>query len=200
MRSTRVNIGLIVALGLIVGAGVALAHITPPVVLVSERDAVLGMTGGSTRFFVREVRLTSDERDVIERQWGWRPEDEVYRFYLGRDEAGQLVAAVTFLTEYTIHGPVRVAVGIGPDGKIKGAHVVELTEETYPWLKPLLDQDFTQDYIGRDSRASFGLGERARRASPESMPQFYAQIVASLIQRGAILFDVAILKRGGGKA
>jgi len=192
--------GLIVALALVMGAGVGLAHITPPVLLVSERDAVLGMTGGSTRFFVREVRLTSEERDVIERQWGWRPEDEVYRFYLGRDEAGQLVAAVTFLTEYTIHGPVRVAVGIGSGGKIKGAHVVELTEETYPWLKPLLDQAFTQDYIGRDSRASFGLGERVRRANPESMPQFYAQIVASLIQRGAILFDVAILKRGGGKA
>ncbi|HXH11708.1 MAG TPA: hypothetical protein VNP04_18345 [Alphaproteobacteria bacterium] len=200
MRSAWVSIGLIVGLALIIRVDVSLAHITPPVVLVSERDAVLGMTGGSTRFFVREVRLTSDERDVIQRQWGWRPEDEVYRFYLGRDEAGQLVAAVTFLTEYTIHGPVRVAVGIGPNGMIKGAHVVELTEETYPWLKPLLDQDFTQDYIGRDSRASFGLGERVRRASAESMPQFYAQIVASLIQRGAILFDVAILKRGGGKA
>lgn len=135
MKSAQVSIGLILALALIAAPGVALAHITPPVVLMSERDAVLGMTSGATRFFVREVRLTPEERDAIQHQWGWQPEDEVYRFYLGRDEAGQLVAAVAFL---------RVAL--------------------------------------------------------ESMPQFYAQVVASLIQRGAILFDVAVLKRGGGKA
>jgi hypothetical protein len=200
MSSTRMRSGLIVVLALAAAAGSGLAHITPPVVLVSERDAVLGMTGGAKRYFVREVRLTPEERDAIQRRWGWRPDDEVYRFYLGRDEAGQLVGAVTFLTEFTIHGPVRVAVGLGPDGRIRGAQVVELTEETYPWLKPLLDQDFTQDYVGRDSHASFGLGERARRATLESMPRFYAEIVASLIQRGAILFDVAVLQRGGGKA
>jgi hypothetical protein len=28
------------------------------------------------------------------------------------------------------------------------------------------------------------------------MPQFYAQVVASLIQRAALLFDVTVLKRG----
>jgi hypothetical protein len=28
------------------------------------------------------------------------------------------------------------------------------------------------------------------------MPQFYAQVVASLIQRATILFDVTVLKRG----
>jgi hypothetical protein len=32
--------------------------------------------------------------------------------------------------------------------------------------------------------------------SQESMPQFYAQIVASLIQRAAVLFHVTVLKRG----
>jgi hypothetical protein len=90
-----------------------------------------------------------------------------------------------------------VAVGLGPDGKVRGAQVVELTEETFPWLKPLIDQDFTQDHTGRDSRSSFGLSERTRRIASESMPQFYAEIVASLIQRATVLFDIAVLKRGG---
>ena len=189
-------LSLALVLALTWGAGVGLAHITPPVVLISERDAILGMTGGAKKFFVREVGLSPEEHEAIQRQWGWRPEDERYRFYVGRDDAGQLIAAVIFLTEFTIHGPVRVAVGLGPDGHVRGASVVELTEETYPWLKPLIDQDFTQDYVGRGSQSRFEVSDRWVRAGLENMPQFYAQVVASLIQRATILFDVTVLKRG----
>jgi hypothetical protein len=196
MTTGRLMSGLVLMILLAIGE-IGLAHITPPVVLVSDQDAVLGMMSGAKKFFVREVRLTPEERDAIQKQWGWRPEGDLYRAFLGRDDAGKLVAAVMFLTEYTIHGPVRVAVGMGPDGRIKGAQVVELTEETYPWLKPLIDQDFTRDYVGRDSRANFGLSERLMRMRLDSMPEFYAQVVASLIQRAAVLFDVAVLKRDG---
>ena len=181
---------------LLLSVGSALAHITPPVILASDRDAIVAMLGNASRFFVREVRLTAEERQDIDQRWGWQPEDPLYRFYLGRDAAGQLVAAVTFLTEYTLHGPVRVAVGLGPDGKVRDARVVELTEETFPWLKPLIDQNLTQDYVGRDSQASFTLAERFARVHLESMPHFYGQIVVSLIQRAVILFDVAVIKRG----
>jgi len=179
------------------GVGSVLAHITPPVVLLSEQDAVRGMTGGATKFFVREVRLTAEERGTIRQQWGWQAEDELYRFYLGRDAAGQLVAAVIFLTEFTIHGPVRVAVGLNPDGTVKDAKVVELTEETLPWVKLLLDQNLTQDYLGRDSRGNFALSGRFAVTQVDSMPHFYGQIVASLMQRAAILFEVTLLKRTG---
>jgi hypothetical protein len=194
MKPGRRISGMALAVWLAIGGGTGLAHITPPVVLISDQDAVLGMTSGAKKFFVREVRLTPEERDAVQRQSGWRPEGDLYRAYLGRDDAEQLVAAVMFLTEYTIHGPVRVAVGVGADGKIKGARVVELTEETYPWLKPLIDQDFTRDYVGRDSRSNFGLSERLTRMQLDSMPAFYAQVVASLIQRAAVLFDVVVLK------
>jgi len=197
MKTGRLISGLTLAVALAIGVGIGLAHITPPVVLVSDQDAVLNMMSGAKKFFVREVRLASEERDAIQKQWGWRPEGDLYRCYLGRDDAGQLVAAVMFLTEYTIHGPVRVAVGIGADGKIKGAQVVELSEVTYPWLKPLIDQDFTRDYVGRDSRSNFGLSEGLRKMRLDSLSEFYAQVVASLIQRAAVLFDVAVLKRDG---
>ena len=163
-------LGLTLSLSLTWGAGVGLAHITPPVVLISERDAVLAMTGGAKKFFVREVRLSEEEREAIQRQWGWRPEEERYRFYIGREEAGQLIAAVIFLTDFTIHGPVRVATALGPDGKVRDASVIELTEETYPWLKPLIGQGFTHDYAGRGSQGSFGLSERWARAGLDSMP------------------------------
>lgn len=189
-----------VTVSVLVGAlvtGTALAHITPPVVLVSDRDAVVALLPGARRFFVREVRLTAQERQTVQKQSGWTPEEDFYRFYLGRDAEGRLVAATTFLTEFTIHGPLRVAVGLAPDGKVRGATVVELTEETYAWVKPLIDQDFTRDYVGRDSRSAFGLSERIARARIDPMPQFYAQVIAALIQRGAILYDVGVVKHGG---
>jgi hypothetical protein len=190
--------GLGLALLAILPAAVATGHITPPVVLASDRDAVLALLGGARRFFVREVRLTAAERTAIAEAWGWTPVEDFYRFYLSRDDQERLVGAATFLTEYTVHGPVRVAVGLAGDGRVSGATVVELTEETYPWLKPVLDRHFTSDYVGRGPGMSFALGERWRQAGLDSMVRFYAEIVASLIQRAAILYDVAVRRRQGG--
>lgn len=195
MRRIGIVSGLTLALFVTIEAQLVLAHITPPVILISDREAVVGMLQGAKRFFVREVRLSDEERAAIQKQWGWRPEEGFYRFYLGRDQEERLIGAVIFLTDFTIHGPVRIAVGIGSDGKVKDAKVVELTEETFPWLKPLLDQHLTQDYIGRSSRASFTLSERFAKAHLASMPRFYAEIVASLIQRAVILYDMTFLRR-----
>lgn len=197
MRANTWRLCVMLLCSLCLGIGVVCAHITPPVVLLSERDAILGMMGSASRFFVREVKLTAEEREALRHRWGWQPDEDLYRFYLGRDASGQLVAAVTFLTEFTLHGPIRVAVGLDPEGKVKDAKVVELSEETFPWMKPLLDQNLTQDYIGRDREATFTLGERFARVHLESMPHFYGQIVASLIQRAVLLFDVAVMKRDG---
>jgi hypothetical protein len=66
-----------------------------------------------------------------------------------------------------------------------------------PWLEVLLKQNLMQDYVGRDSRGNFALGERFTAAHIDNMPQFYGQIVTSLIQRAAILFEVTVLKRTG---
>jgi len=169
------------------------AHVTPPVVLMSDRDAVIALTAGARRFFVRESKLNENELAILQKQWGWRPDEAFHRFYLGRDDQGRLVSAVAFLTEYTIHGPVRVAVAIGPDGKVKGALVVELSEETYPWLKPVIDQNFTQEYVGREVKAGFAPAEKYQRTLG-SMPLFYVQVVATLIQRGAILYEATVAK------
>jgi Na+-translocating ferredoxin:NAD+ oxidoreductase RnfG subunit len=137
---------------------------------------------------VREVRLSPEQRQAVAKRSGSQPDESFYRFYLGRDDQGRLVGAMLFLTEYTIHGPVRVAVGLGPDGKVRGATVVELTEETYPWVKPLIDRNFTRDYVGLDSHGTFML----KQAGAGDMGQFYGQIVASLIQRAALLYELAL--------
>ncbi len=182
-------------LGALLAAPVALAHITPPVVLASDREALVGLLQGGQRFFVREVRLTEAEREAVRARTGWRPDEDFHRFFLARSAGGQLVAAALFLTEFTVHGPVRVAVGLGADGRVRGVTVVELTEETYPWVKPLLDRQFTRAFIGH------GPGDPAAPAAPagealESMPHFYGQVIAGLVHRAAVLHDVAIRRRG----
>jgi hypothetical protein len=169
-------------------AGPVMAHVTPPVLLMSDREAVVGLLGGARRFFVREVTLTAEQRQAVAQRSGWSPDERFYRFYLGRDDQGRLVAALVFLTEYTVHGPVRVAVALAPDGKVRGAAVVELTEETYPWVKPLIDRNFTADYVGLDSRASFAL----KHAGVNDMAHFYGEVVASLIKRAALLYELAL--------
>jgi len=195
---SRFIVSLLGGVGLMVlVAGLVSAHVTPPVVLTSDREAIAGLLSGSRRFFVREVRLSPAEREAIQKQSGWTPNEDFYRFYLGRDDQGALVASTIFMTEYTIHGPVRVAVGLGPDGKVKGAQVVELTEETYPWVKPLIDQDFARDYIGQGSAGRYVLTDRVRAAG-DSMTQFYGQVIVSLIQRAAILYDTTVRKRPSG--
>ena len=192
---SRFIVSLLGGVGLMVlVAGLVSAHVTPPVVLTSDREALAGLLGGSRRFFVREVRLSPAERGAIQKQSGWTPAEDFYRFYLGRDDQGALVAATIFMTEYTLHGPVRVAVGLGPDGKVKGAQVVEITEETYPWVKPLIDQDFARDYVGQGSTGRYVLTDRVRTAG-DSMTQFYGQVIVSLIQRAVILYDTTVLKR-----
>lgn len=182
------------ALAALLAAGATAAaapHVTPPVVLATDRDALESALEGGERLFVRELRLTDAERAQLEARWGWNAEEDYYRFYLSRDGAGELVAAAVFLTETTIHGPVRVLVAVRPDGSIRGARVVELTEEIYAWMQPVLDRDLTKDYVGYDARSEFQLTERLRRMSLPAMPEFYAKIVVRLIERGAALYDVA---------
>ena len=187
MRSLTAALALAVAL-----AGPAAAHLTPPVVLVSDRDAVVSLLSGAQRFFVREVRLSAQEQTAIKQASGWTPEEDFYRFYVGRDEGGRMVGALVFVGDATIHGSVRVAVALGPDGKVRGATVVELTEETYPWVKPLIDQQFTRDWVGQDGRSRYVLADRLAPLRGNPMTQFYGEVVGGLVRRGALLYEFGV--------
>jgi hypothetical protein len=105
------------------------------------------------------------------------------------------VSAVTFVTEFTIHGPVRVAVALGPGGKVKDARIVEVTEEVSTWVRPLMRGGFVQQFVGLDSRGNFTI-PGLHSVSQEYMVHFYGEVAARLIQHGAILFDVTFLERG----
>ena len=176
----------------LVPVAAARAHITPPVRLASEREAVTRLLTGATRYFVREVRLTPAQRQTVRRRTGWSPDDDYYRFYVGRTADRAAVAFAVFLTDFTIHGPVRVAVALAPSGKVKSAAVVEISEETYQWVKPLLEAGFLEGFAGADA----GSAASQTAGAGNSMERFYARVIAGLVARAAVLYEVAAGARG----
>jgi hypothetical protein len=187
----RLWLGLILTAAIVTAAGIAGAHITPPVVLVSDRDALVALLAGSQKFFVREVRLSAEERREIEKRTGWKPEEDFFRFFLGRDAGGQLVAAGVFMSDYTVHGPVRVAVALDGQGNVRGVRVVELTEETYVWVKPLIDQDFSKQFVGHPA----GHAHHHEAKGHDAMAHFYAQVIAGLVRRAGALYETTVMKK-----
>ena len=180
-----------------VAAGLALAvvaparaHMTPPVALVSEREAVTRLLSGASRYFAREVRLTPPQKEQIRKRTGWSADDDYYRFYVGRKGDGSAVGSAVLLTDFTIHGPARVAVAMAPDGKVAGVVLMEVTEETYSFVKPLLDSGFLQRFVGSDAANA----ARIVPATDNAMARFYAGVIAGLVRRAATLYEVAISK------
>ncbi len=180
---------------LALAAGAAWAHLTPPVVVVPERDAVLSQHAGAKKLSQRDVSLTAEERKAIQSAYGWRASDELHGFYMGRDDAGKLLSASVFMTEATMHGIIRVAVGLTPDGRVKDAQVVEVAEEIYAHMKPLMDRGFTKRYAGLGIGSSFE-PPAASAGGADAMGQHYDGIVGRMVQRAVILYNVGITKRG----
>lgn len=198
-RPIRPAAAMLAAAAALLGPGLARAHVTPPVELVPEGVAVSSLLGGA-KVSVREVRLSKADRAALKRRTGGSPDGNRHRVLLGHDAAGRLVGAVVLLTEYTTHGAVRLAVGLGPDGRVSGASVVEVSEEAHRWVRPLVDHDFAQDYVGQDASGRFALTERLERAVTGELPRFYGRVLTSLLQRAALVFELGFLERREGAA
>ena len=190
----KIAVVLAVSAGLAVAPGPALAHVSPPVVLVSQADTLKAMTGLPDAPAVRKVKLNAAQRQALGNGCGCRASDVSYQAYVAGPEGGK-AAAVVFLSEPTQHGPIRMAVALDRDGRVSAARVLEVTEESLLWVKPLIDQDLPGDYVGRRSGDDFGISERFEKMRLESMRRFYAQVVSSLIRRAAVLYDVALRPR-----
>ena len=191
----RVRKALAAAGLLAVMMGTAWAHITPPVVLVPERDALATQLAGAKQFSLREASLTTDERKAVQSTYGWRASDDVHNIYMGRDDGGKLQAASLFMSEATMHGIIRVAVGFTPDGRVRGAEVVEVSEEIHAHMKGLMDRGFTKRYAGLGVDSKFEAAA-AGAGGADAMAQHYDSIVSRMVQRAAILYNTLVTKRG----
>lgn len=166
------------------------AHVTPPRVLLRDMDAVRLLLPEATTFTRADIKPTKDQKQECRKMMSWTPDQASYKVFLGRDAQGRERGRVMFMGDITIHGVVQMAVALAPDNKVKGVAIVAITDEAYGWVKPLVEKNFAAQFVGRTPTDSFIQGERvaARRGS---MEKFYGQVLASLIQRSAVLCHMA---------
>ena len=123
----------------------ALLHITPAVVLVKRPDAVQALLPGAEAYFAREVHLSAADAHRLHEVVDWSPEDGVLAFYTGR-VGPTAVGALEFVRVDTPHGPIEVAVGFRPDGRIRGVIVTKATVEMKPWVLEAVAGGLTDRY------------------------------------------------------
>ena len=111
----------------------ALFHITPAVVLVKRPDAVRSLLPGADAYYAQEVHLSATDAHRLHETVDWSPDDGVLAFYTG-NAGSTAVGALEFVRVDTPHGPLEVAVGFSPQGRVRGVIVTKATVEMKPWV------------------------------------------------------------------
>lgn len=132
---------------MLVGALVALLHITPTVVLVKREDAAKTILPTATTFTARDVHLSRTDAHRLHEALDWGPDDGLLTFYIGKSGAAA-VGALTFIRVDTPHGPLEVAVGFDPDGAVQRVEVTKATVESKPWMMEAIRSGVLDRYAG----------------------------------------------------
>jgi hypothetical protein len=176
-----------VALGLLLCSSTLTAHVSPPRILIKEMDAArLLLPEAQTLTGVR-IKLNDAQKRYVKQQCNWTPDESHYQALVGRDAESRYVGAVVIIGEMTVHGLVRLAVAFEASGRIKGSTVVAITDEAYGWVKPLLDQNYGSQFVGKDHKDVFSSEHQSTRPRRTSMSDFYSRILASLLHRCAVI-------------
>jgi hypothetical protein len=157
------------------------SHISPPVRLLSEEDALKILMPSSLKPVVKHFRLNSSQREDIYRRTGWKPSEKTIRYYVGTDDQGAVRATVLVVSEYTLHGSIRIAAVCDSGGKPTAAELLEVSEEAYNWVKPLIDQNYMKQLV----QSSPVVPENAG-----SMTKYYAEQIAKVVHHVPSLCDL----------
>ena len=156
------------------------AHVTPPRILMTELEALQRLFPGAGELPAQQMRLTPEVRLQIYKQFEWKPDSRYRVFPVGANGSS---GALFVLTDYTLHGPVRTAVAVDGQGRVKGAQILELQEEAYVWVKPIIDADFAKAWIGRDCQQ----GTKPAAPTDKNMIRFYRGIIEGQLCHAAAL-------------
>ena len=160
----------------------AFAHISPPVQLVTEQNAVSVLMDRSLKVERRHRKLDSVQREEIERSEGWTPSERNIRYYTGLDDRGTVRATVILVSEYTLHGSIRVAAACDGEDKLTGAELLEVSEESYNWIKPLLEEEYMKQVWQTENIPEVKM--------KGSMTKYYANEIAKLIHHVPVLCKI----------
>jgi hypothetical protein len=179
---------LVMVLGILWMAPDAWAHVSANVKLVSTKETVQRLLPKG-KLFIKEVDLTENQLDKLRSFDNWNTHTSHFKFFVSRDNQGQLQRVMTSIVEFTRHGPVVVAVAMDPKGKITGALLTDTQTELLTWLEPLLKKNFMQTFQGKDSLMPLSLDDKWKNEFSR-LSQDFALVIANAVKKSAQVFDV----------
>lgn len=177
-----------IILGWILMASQAWAHVSPNVKLATTREAIAHLLPKGT-LLLKDVRLDNAQLASLKASGDWPSHENHYKFFVSRDQNGNLQRAAVFITEFTRHGPIVVAVALDPNGKVVDAMLTDIQAEPLEWVGPLLRGHYLKQFVGKGSEMQLNL-EPQWKNSTTKMTQAYALIIARAVKRAARLFDL----------
>lgn len=178
----------VIKLALAAAALGAAAHPTPKVVLVKHADFIRQTLRGATQYFVRTVSIGKQDLATIRKSSDFTPDDPDVQFFLGQGNGGAPVGVVLFQQVDTPHGPIEVGLAFSPDGAVTRAQVTTATVETKPWVQEAVATGLMDRFVGMRP------GDDPRKALQDlkgrlgAMPQYMAELIATAVGRGLVLY------------
>jgi hypothetical protein len=186
MKNRLTVLPVLIALFSLFGAGAAWAHVTPSVKLSTTRETVQRLLPDG-KLLLKDIHLTPEQTRKLRANGNWDTHEDTYRFYVSRDEHNRLKRAMIFMTEFTLHGPIVIAVALDPQGTVADALITDVQMEPLEWVGPLLRANYMEDFKGKDGKAAPALDPKWRNGTSD-MTQAYALIIAGAVQKSAQLF------------
>jgi hypothetical protein len=171
-------------------------HPTPTVVLRKQADVIRETLPEAREFFVRDVTIGRDDLARIRRSIEFTPEDPDLKFYLGKGDGGRVEGVVFFPQVNTVHGPLEVGLTMTPDGAIARAVVTKATVETKPWVLEATATGLLRRFEGMRSGTEVAGALESLKGKLGAMPYFEAQVIATAVHHGLVLYGVLYSKGG----
>jgi hypothetical protein len=177
----------------LLGAVLALLHITPVVILVKREDAVKTILPAATGFTAREIQLSGPDAHRLHEALDWGPDDGRLTFYTGR-RGSAAVGSLTFVRVDTPHGPLEVAVGFAPDGVVRRVEVTKATVESKTWVLEAVRSGVLDRYTGLRSGVGTDLNVMAKAPALPGGPETYRGKVGQMAAYMLEQIDKGVLR------
>jgi Na+-translocating ferredoxin:NAD+ oxidoreductase RnfG subunit len=108
---------------------------------------------------------------------------------MGWNDAGALVGAMYTGAERGKHGPVRMAIGLTPEGKVFDLAVMEYQEVRG---RPVRRKSYLKQYLGKSHSDPVRLGDDIRGLTGAS---YSSRAVTTVVKQAVVLLQVLYVNR-----
>lgn len=164
------------------------AHVTPNIKLISTKDALIRLLPQG-KLFLKDVSLSDEQMASLKNQGNWSSHENSYQFFVVRDNDNSLKGTAVFITEYTRHGPIVLAIGLDQDGSILGALITDVQTEAMEWIGPLLRTNFLDKFRGLKDNYTFTLNQNWKPGT-SPITKSFALKIANAVKRSGQLFNI----------